>query len=214
MNTWVIIPSANPDRAGETASRWMDMGYEVALLLDAGATTPRASRIFFSDRWLGYPAECNRIAQLVPGEWVVFAGDDMDPDPNIRASAIRDQCLDHFDGDCGIMQPTGDPFDDYCCRRICGSPWVGREVIFRGGPFHPYYRHFFADEELKLAAEMADRLWQRDDLCQMHHHHSRYGEPLPPHMKHHNEMWSHDHELFQRRKAAGFPRDPGLFPIW
>ena len=77
----------------------------------------------------------------------------------------------------GIMQPTGDrwgadepwakalfPDAPAYIDRICGSPWIGREFARRmnegAGPFHPAYRHMFADEELQCVAKRLGVLWQ------------------------------------------------------
>lgn len=116
----------------------------------------------------------------------------------------------------GVMQPTGDPWSDSNGRiieRIAGSPWLGREWCRRAyggdGPLPPYYKHNFADEELQLVAQNLGVFWQRPDLVQEHRHWGRPGKPGGYRPSWWNTQCGSDfgvaRELFEQRKAAGFP---------
>ena len=132
----------------------------------------------------------------------VLAGDDMDPDPSKYADEIALQYLVRFpDGD-GVMQPCGDPQGNGAAQRICGSPWVGRKWIQERGPVCDLYTAFYADEELKLVAEKAGKLWMRPDLTQYHRHWSWGHQPRQDYHERNQESWVADKELFEKRKEV------------
>ncbi len=140
-----------------------------------------------------------------------------------------DHSLDTF----GVMQATGDRWGDtprarqmhgeHCggyIDRVCGSAWIGREFarrVNRGkGPLWPEYFHMYADEELQEVATRADVFWQRRDLIQVHQHWGRGSEgnpnamvdqekKMPEFLTKANAGFVEARELFNKRKAAGFP---------
>ena len=127
----------------------------------------------------------------------------------------------------GVMQPTGDRWGDTpysraqfgedfgaYADRVCGSPWIGREFALRinqgRGPLWPEYFHMYEDEELFHVAQKYGVLWQRRDLIHLHNHWGRArgrAEDMPEFLKRANspEEWRKAKELFDRRKAGGFP---------
>lgn len=218
-DVWVCLPSANPEAARAATTRWHKMGYKVALLLNgcaAGAEVPDAD---FLCSWSTYPGWGNainylaRTARLADARVVVGAGDDMYPDPNIRAHAIATQFVERFPDLIGVMQPTGDRWGDsptgVISERICGSPWMGRNFIdlwnCGRGPFWSEYYHFYADEEMHDVTLAEGILWQRKDLTHHHEHWSRNGTPRPDYMAPVFARYGKDKVVFDRRKASGFP---------
>ena len=167
-------------------------------------------------------------------EWFVTGGDDVEPDLNHTAEGIAEECSAHFGwhgnpkafgiipgaaySTAGVMQPTGDRFASGSIDKICGSPWMGREFCLRmyggKGPFWPEYTRFFMDEELQLVAQKYGVLWQRPDLIHLHRWYGRADKSLtsgtrptspPEHLKHQEARWNPEKEIFERRRAAGFP---------
>jgi hypothetical protein len=125
------------------------------------------------------------------------------------------------------MQPTGDLWGDSpqsrakhgehrgaYIDRICGSAWIGREVVehlYDGqGPLWPEFYHMFVDEHLQCVAEKLGILWQRRDLTQHHEHWAREGgktrEDCPDFLKQVTspEHWAEAQAIFNRLKAGGF----------
>lgn len=126
----------------------------------------------------------------------------------------------------GVMQPTADRwhegvggFSNAPIDRVCGSPWMGREFCRRmyggKGPLFEGYRHMFVDEELQEVALKLGVLWQRRDLTHFHKHWGRgetdksiVNDPkIPDHLVKWNtpEHWRESKQMFDERKAAGFP---------
>lgn len=97
--------------------------------------------------------------------------------------------------------------------RVAGSPWLGREFCKRvnqgNGPLHPGYFHMGCDEELQAVATKLGVFWQRPDLIHLHRHWGREAntKSMPDFLKRANspEEWKAYKELFESRKAAGFP---------
>ena len=213
MSVWYVMPSAAPyTQMQDCIHRWQDMGYKVMVFDELG----RASDADFAicePQYKGWPTSINLLCKAVftldPECRVVAAGgDDVGPDPILRAEVIAEQFLDHFHGSLGVMQPTGDRWmvDEQgrsCTERVAGQPWLGREYCRRGyrgrGPFYPYYHHFFSDEELQVIAEGLGIFQQRPDLVQYHHHWSRNGGRRPEHLHHAKAGWARDKDLFQYR---------------
>lgn len=222
MDVWLLLPSADPIQAAKHLPKWRDQGYMLAAMLDDVRNLPdiysSVATIILdaSERggYKGYPWAIRQLLDALPNVLCVLAADDMDPDPRLNAAQIAEQFVDHFPDDKGIMQPTGDPFmtDEQgrsAAARICGSPWMMRDFalsLYGGhGPFHPGYRHLWADEDLYNVAINNGWLWQRSDLAQMHDHYTRRGEKRPRNMTIAATCHAHDESLFKRRKAIGFP---------
>lgn len=188
------------------------MGYKVALWRDAG-DEPVDCDLMLVGQYPGYARACNTlISQLIDGRadalWFVCAGDDMLPDQSKRANEIAGECIAHFAGTFGVMQPTG---DGYGAERIAGSAWIGRDWCLKmyggKGPLWHEYLHMFVDSELMDAATLTGTFWQRHDLSQKHNHWGRIGKPMPKYLTEANspQHWQKYMGLYEARKAQGFP---------
>lgn len=133
-------------------------------------------------------------------------------------------------GSFGVMQPTGDRWGEHeawarqmhpnrpaYIDRVAGSAWIGREFAQRAyggnGPLWPEYQHMFVDEELQAVAEKMGVFWQRRELTQFHHHWGRGpAQNMPAFLAkaNSNAHWVASRELFEKRKAAGFPGSGAL----
>lgn len=207
---WTVWPSAQCDRCESTSRRWQAFGCKVAVMVDWDAPTPESpDAVFECPDWRGYPTAMNTLCRAVPGQVVICAADDIYPPEELPLAAIYTEFLERFPDAYGVMQPTGDRFAsiDLCCP----SPWLGRaliEQLYDGtGPFFPEYYHYFCDEELKVVAEMNGVLWQRQDISQYHDHWQRAedGGTRPAHLIVAKDKHKAGQELFQKRKASGFP---------
>lgn len=215
-DVWFAIPSANAAQARATLPAWRDMGYRVAVLQDRFRFDVSADLVVRDwTTWRGWVASVHhlcRLPELRDAAVVVTGGDDMYPDPKLRADEILEQFLDRFPGTFGVMQPTGDTMDG--TDRICGSPWLGRafrQLINGGaGPFHTGYFSYYADEELLNVSTALGCLWQRPDLIHRHDHWSLRGESTPLYLRASMKRWNADESLFLRRRILGWP---GAVPI-
>lgn len=217
-DVWFCIPSAKkPVDSRIFLEAWRDQGYKLAIQRDLGAESVEADRLVYCE-YDGTAKSHNRLAfgvlTLHPEvNFVVFGGDDMYPDPKKRAHEVEQECLDHFGGTFGVMQPTGDRWmiDSQGlagCERICGSPFVGREFAERAnggrGPCWPGFRHYFWDELLRETT-IGKCLWQRRDLIHEHDHWTRRGAPRPDYLATAQKHWAADEALFRGLKTHGFP---------
>ena len=219
MSVWYAIPSARPD--GGTVGLWMECGYKVAIQVDPGTVTPKVDYLVTTP-YQGYAHAVNRLCKDIThfdpsADWIVTGGDDISPDPNRIPEDIARECVKHFGGTYGVMQPTGDRWmidksGRSCSERVAYSPWMGRAWVLEAnegiGPIWYEYFHFYEDEELQCVAEMQGVFWQRPDLVQYHDHWIRGGKhKRPQHLirKDSAENWATAKALFESRKAAGFP---------
>lgn len=234
MSVWFAIPSKRPPAEAEKVLRlWRERGYKIALFRDVGDDVIACDRFICRRDYPGYAVAVNTLVKDIldrdpEAGWIVTGGDDVEPDLAHTAEEIAAQCEAHFHGTFGVMQPTGDRWgDDARSRRkygedrgayidrICGSPWLGRAFCERtyggNGPFWPGYTHMFPDEELQEVATKLGVLWQRRDLIHTHRHWGRKENAttadIPAFLAAVNtpEHWKTASELFQSRKAAGFP---------
>lgn len=222
MSVWFCVPSARPRAEADAAlAKWRAQGYRIALWRDSDQDVPLCD-LLLTGPYPGYSQAVNALVREVLRrdprcEWTVTGGDDIDPDPHNTAEQIAVECTAHFGGTFGIMQPTGDSWADYSIRRICGSPWMGREFCERAyggnGPMWHEYFHMFNDEEMQHVALRLKCLWQRDDLTHLHHHWQRESDQVvrgkrePAFLKRANsrENWEAMGAIFRARLKAGFP---------
>lgn len=216
MSVWFAIPSANYQMAIKTLPKWRDQGYRIAIMLDEGAPCPLLNADFvYSGTFRSWAIEVNHLARRIyltnrNMTAVVTGGDDIYPCEDKTAHELEAEFLEHFPDTFGIMQPVGDGF--------CGngqaavSPWLGREWIRRGyggqGPLYECYQHFCPDTELCAVARHLGIYWERPDVSQFHAHWTRLpqGERKPwAHLDHAQASRQIDSQLFQARKATGFP---------
>jgi len=206
MNVVFAIPVAADDigRANRTFKLWADQGYKTAALVD-GNDAPNCDVVVQHSPYCGWAWAVNHLAEVLAGfNWLVTGGADIFPDPSRTADQVAAECLDHFGGTFGVMQPVGDPYGALETQTACVSPWLGREWRERH-PMHEGYYHFWADAELAQVAGAAKRLWWHHGITQRHDHWARTGAPCPGHLAKAQERHAKDWELFERRKAAGFP---------
>jgi len=216
MSVWFCIPSARTvEQSAPVFAAWRKMGYKIAIVTDD--ETPRDVDLqVVCDSYPGYANSVNYLAKRVLAEnpdcdWIVCGGDDTWPEMNRLPMDISTECITHFGGTWGVMQPTGDRWGDGSIDRICGSPWMGREFCDRinggNGPLWHQYSHMFVDSELQEVATRLGILWQRRDLTHYHEHFMRKGEPMPEFLKAANSQshWDRFKALFENRRAAGFP---------
>ncbi len=208
---WFVLPTASEANCAKTLPAWRERGYRIAALQDRTRFACDADVVVHAESYPGWPGTVNRLfREVVPASCpvIVSGGDDMYPEPRLRAHEVAEQFMDHFGGTFGVMQPHGDAFEE--TDQFCGSPWLGREWMERmyggTGGMCAAYTHHFADDELYWGGRCFDALWSRDDLTQYHDHFRRRGEPAP-------EYWnrsvqaSHarDTMMFLARSRHGFP---------
>ena len=220
-DVWVVIPTADPVKASRVDGAWARLGYRRLFLVPnvpafAGfRPRPGGMMIVEQEPWRGYPTEVNALLWQTQGPVAVAAADDLFPDPLRSAKGIAAEYVRRFPDLDGILQPTGDPWEDSQGRvadRICGSPWIGRQWIQcanQAGAFWPEYHHFFADEEMLEVARAQGRLWQEPFLTHRHEHWHRLRQPRPAYMDAKQGRWDADAHLFAARKWDGFP-DGGM----
>lgn len=235
MSVWFCLPSKRVD--GGTIPLWRSRGYRIAVMRDMGDQPVEADICRF-ERYPGYAQATNAMIHCALAadpecNWVVIGGDDIEPDANRPPEEIAEQCrwhfhaaacvagkqrtCEHFHDTFGVMQPTGDRWQEDAngsalVDRVCGSAWIGREFCERAyggnGPLHPGYHHMYVDEELQAVALKFGVLWQRRDLIQLHRHWGRHvGGKRPAFLEFVNspKHWADAKRMFESRKALAFP---------
>jgi hypothetical protein len=211
---WFAIPVASSQvaYANATFQRWKAKGYRTAALIDPGSQCPDCDMVVACGVYRGWAWAVNRlISHLPPFAWAVTGGHDVYPDPDKAADAIAAECVEHFRGTLGVMQPTGDSYGALAGSEplACVSPWIGAEFCRRAnrgkGPLWEGYPHYHADGELMLVAQRLGRMWFRPDLVQYHDHYLRRGEDAPQHLERWQATCSASAALYRRRQADGFP---------
>ena len=209
---WYAIPSACDDLCASAFAAWRDMGYSTAVLIDGPLRKIRnADLTVHVEKYAGYGASVNTLcARIGDADFVVTGGHDVLPDPKRRAREIADECLEHFHGTLGIMQPTGDDFGALADKSAAVSPWIGREFRQRAyggkGPYWEAYHHFYDDSELSAVATLLNCMWWRDDVNQLHEHWTRRQNAVrPEHLEKVQNLPFVNKPLFEQRRAAGFP---------
>jgi hypothetical protein len=218
MTVWLTLPSKKPvEQAQACIDLWRSRGYRIGIWRDTCDPPVQRAEVQLTGDYPGYYAAVNAIIREILDraanpEWIVAAGDDMDPDPNKTAEEIAVECSAHFSGTFGVMQPTGDRWGHGAyvyAEHICGSPWLGREFCQRmyggRGPYSECYYHMFGDEELFEVALRLGVLWHRLDLSHFHHHWGRVGLPMPTYLRRANQNFQAEGKVFRQRKVAGFP---------
>jgi hypothetical protein len=143
----IPVAASVADAAGQCFEKWQHMGYRTAALIDGDAPAPpNADGIIRVDEYPGYGGSVNELCRhLTDFDWVVTGGHDTFP-ADKPAQVIAAELTAHFGGTFGVMQPTGDLFNDSCINHFCGSPWMGREFRRRAnagkGPYWPDYQHY------------------------------------------------------------------------
>ncbi len=216
MSVWCVCPSARPKAEAEAClKQWLDFGAYVMILRD-GEPLDLACIQLPMKSYAGFPIASNSLIRAAkamdPGaNWFCLGGDDYYPDLTVGGAAlIEHQCIAHFGGTMGVMQPTGDRYGDGYIDKAAASPWIGREftdtAYYGNGPLFSGYYHLYNDDELQEVAIQMDCFWQRQDIKQEHKHWTRYGIVKPAYADTiYNVRGQQDKETFEMRKAAGFP---------
>lgn len=216
-SVYCLMPTVLRERAQSAAIRWWRQGYKMAFFQNEGTEKYVEDSLTLIQPYSGVWNSINLLARatLAAGADVcVYAGDDMDPDPNHTAQEIAREYLGRFPDGFGIMQPCGDMQGDlidgkHNAARICGSAWFGRGWIERAyggqGPTDGRYWHFYADELLMHTAERLGVLWWRPDLVQMHKHWSWGWTPKQGYHDENQKHWDEDQKRFFAERDAGFP---------
>lgn len=214
LNIWFVIPSRLLDRARGCVALWRSRGYRTAMVLPPDLE-PAGADLTVHVAYPGYFAAVNLLSRLVVArgaDIVVTGGDDLDPDPWLRAQEIGEQFLARFPDTFGIMQPVGGELPH--AEATCSSPWMGRawiERAYRGtGPFWPEYTQFFGDVELLHVARRLGVLWQRHDVVQQHHHYGHGIRILQYQQEALDVHYANDLATFSRRRDAGWPASAPL----
>lgn len=218
MTVWLALPSKKPiAQAQACIELWRSRGYRIGIWRDKGDPPVERAEVQLTGDYPGYYAAVNAITREILDralnpEWIVAAGDDMDPDLSKTAEEIAAECSAHFGGTFGVMQPTGDRWghgSHVYADHICGSPWLGQDFCRRmyggRGPYCEAYFHMFGDEELFEVSLRLGVLWQQLDISHFHHHWGREGRPMPAYLKRANQSFGAEQRIFQRRKSEGFP---------
>ncbi len=213
MSVWYLCPSARPKAEAEACLQaWLDFGCRI-MILRQGELLDLPIMQYPVSFYAGWAVSNNHLARTVmqyskSAKWLIFGGDDYWPD---RGSAIITgyQCTGYFGGTLGVMQPTGDRYNNGYIDTACASPWIGREFCQRAynghGPFRDEYFHLYADTELQQVATRLGLFWQRQDIKQEHKHWTRGigTAALPSDLYTFSE--AKDKALYEARLALQFP---------
>lgn len=224
LDVRVLMPVAKQERAQAAADIWLKAGYGMVFYQDAGTSEfvkhARAGTLI--GPYHGFWRAINLMAQHAfddHADLVLFAGDDMEPDPKKHPHEIAEEYLHRFPDGFGVMQPSGDPQGKdesgrSAAQRICGSPWWGpgwNTRAYQGrGPVDGRYHSFYADESMYEVAKKLNVLWLRDDLTQFHKHWSWGHTQRQPYHEKNQTRWLNDKCIFDNSKSKGFPEGEPL----
>lgn len=225
-DVWLLLPVARPKTALQRLERWADMGFKIAVYMDAEHGEHSCVSAAFTGLYAGYYQAVHVLKTKLysylqtrcwlPPAAIVYAGDDMEPDPHKGAQVQLQEYMSRYPNLDGIMQATGDRWNiDVTGRsaseRICGSPMVGAGWYSRicwGGDSMPYtafptcYYHFFGDEELHDVASNYGLLYQNQTITHKHNHWSRYVGKREQHHERAQQHWAKDQQTYQQRRTS------------
>ncbi len=215
MPVWFVCPSARP-KAEATAciNAWLEFGCKVMLLREGEPLDLPIYQypVAFYSGWAVSNNHLIKTAMSIDkwADWFVCGSDDYWPDLRTNADQVLYECNYHFGGTLGVMQPTGDRYNEGYIDDAAASPWIGREFAERSynghGPFRDEYHHFYADTELQQVALNLGCFWQRRDIMQEHKHWTRYGVEKPEFAEAlYANYWDKDESLYKARQGTGFP---------
>ncbi len=219
LKIWCAFPTANTAAANHVLRQWTDQGYRTAVYIDQRQEAPKADIVVEgSGDFPGFAVATNRLCHMLlegqQADIIVIAGDDLHPDPALMAQEIGDVFKARFPDFFGVMQPMGDQYGALHPRnpqKAAVSPWIGRTFITRmysgQGPYFTGYKHLWADTELWEVADRMRVMYANPDVTQYHAHYTRgHEDNLPVEKRRKIEAAnSHDCNLFNERKAQGFP---------
>jgi hypothetical protein len=205
MSFWAIYPSGNSEAAAICARAWRLAGWKVGVLIDADQPDMDCDYLIREPNYRGTAAALNRLMSEIPG-WSIVAcvNDDMFPSPceaTEAAALIRKLGV-------GVMQPIGEWFDGMAHSAV--SPIITREYAtdFQLKPWDEGFYHLYRDTLLRDIAISRGMFAEPKELGIEHRHKSiGHTDTLPPEKRQkNNERHKADWELYQIRKASGFPR--------
>jgi hypothetical protein len=207
---WVAIPSANAPLCGETFAVWQARGYRTAVLVDGDTPDPaNADMIVRTPDYRGYGWAVNTLCRaLTDVDWVVTGGDDILPDPDHAPEDIAAECVKHFKGTFGVMQPVGDPWNDYCIKKCAGSPWMGKDFrrrINQGrGPYIEDFVHYYDDTYLRATCIRYGCYWEHPDITHTHEHWTKKKVARPAYLVKAEARVETSRLLFEKLVREGF----------
>ncbi len=213
MSVWYVCPSSRPKAEAEDCLQaWLDFGCRVMILREGEALDLPIYQypVSFYSGWAVSNNHLIRTAMSIDKQahWFVCGGDDYWPDTAWGSHFISRECLHHFGGTLGVMQPTGDRYQDGYIDTAAASPWIGREFAQRAynghGPFRDDYFHLYADTELQQVALKLGVFWQRPDIKQEHKHWSRGMGTQALSTNNYAFSEERDRTLYEVRLATGF----------
>ncbi len=119
MSVWVCVPSARPPaEQAAWAAKWRTQGYSIAIWRDGGERSEIDYDFCQVGEYPGYAQATNALIKWVIDndsscDWCVAGGDDVYPDPNLRADEIAAQCSRHFSGAFECCYPPDRPKAPY-----------------------------------------------------------------------------------------------------
>jgi hypothetical protein len=217
MNIWYAIPSCRPvGEAEPVLKEWRDRGYKLALLRQGDPI--RCDLSIGTREYLGCATSINILVRVIlekdpDAQWIVHGGDDYLPvmDRTAQQIALSEKWIYMPLGSTfGVMQPTGDRWNNGNIDTAAASAWMGREWCERinqgQGPGWEEYYHYYWDRELQEVAKKLGVFWQRPDLKQEHRHWSRLGNSsMPEHLTEPTKRLEQDKALYESRLKLGFP---------
>ncbi len=163
MSVWYLCPSARPKAEAEACLQaWLDFGCRV-MILRQGEPLELPITQYPVTFYPGCAVSENNLIRTAMNideraDWFVLGGDDYWPDLTKSMWQIALECTQHFCGTFGVMQPTGDRYNEGYIDTAAASPWIGidfckRAYQGRGPKFEDYY-HLYADTELQKVAQI------------------------------------------------------------
>lgn len=208
MSVWLLTPTVDAEKCGETFAKWKTAGYMTAAFVDAGAATPDHADVVVSATYCGYGAAINRLWEIVRRQALIIipGGDDLYPCTTRTVGELASDFFARFANGFGVMHLAQ---FDLSGGASADHPWIGNAYASRvnggRGPIWPEYWHWFNDQEAREVAERLGVFWRRPELGQLHDHWTLHDKGRPPHLERIVHRWPDARALFLCRQASGFP---------
>lgn len=178
---WIIYPTGNAVAGANAAAAWHDAGLKVACMVDSDSEWIDCDLLKVADQFPGYVPAQNLLAREAfdaGAEAVLIGADDIYPGRNANADAILQHYREALPALDGAMQCTGDWYD---AMAWCAPfPVIGKAWHQTRGAYHPGYRHYFADQDLKEHAQLLGKFVECPDIAIEHRHFTRgHADNLP-----------------------------------
>ena len=183
----ICIPYIRPEKM---------LTLEKTIIANAGTSDIEILTHYDEER-IGCPKVLKMLVEKSRYEYIVFLGDDTDPQKDFLKNALKDMEILRGNGLIGFNDQTG---------RTLPTHWLASKKLLNvldGEFFCTKYLHCFCDSELMLRADFLNKFIYSYDSVVLHNHPLLNGSASDKDYQwaYSPEVYNHDRILFEKRKA-------------